>query len=342
VIYSGGYIYSNISSASEPSSWFHNLSLSQILNTQRWHLTVSDSVRYLPEAADAGLSGIPGQGDLGISSPTPGTDTGDDILTNFGSRVTNSASADISRDITGSTSFDASGSYMIQRMIGDSSSGLDTDSESGSAGFSHRIDALSGADVNYSYTSFSYPGSLFAFTSQSATIGYHRKLNRLLSVSGSGGPQWTNSVSPGAPGGTNINFTIDASANYSTEEAGIAASFSRGVRGGSGVVEGSLVDTANLSYNRRLSLVSSASATFAYTQNSSIPNLTTAAFSTTSYSGSFQFTRALGRFISGYLSYTALTQNLEGSLPSSNGFNGLQQIFSGGITYSPRAIHFGH
>jgi hypothetical protein len=332
VVYSGGLYYST---GGEPSNFFQNLLLSQTFNIGRWNYTVSDGVRYLPESPSVGLSGVPGVGDVGV--PTP-PDPDDDILSNFGARLSNSTSGTVGRQLTGSTDIHGSGNYTIQRFIG-GTGGLDLNSESGSGGVTHRIDALNSLQSNYAYSQSSYPSQQFSFTTQTLTAGYTRQMSRQLTVSASAGPQRTSSSNSALPKG--LGVSVDASLIYTSENSATSLTFARGVRTGSGVVEGGVTDTTHFIYSRTVGRSASVSATASYAQQDSTPALTVVPFSTRTVLGSLQGSRAVGRYLSGYISYTLLDQSLHGSATASNGFSGISQIVAIGITYSPRPIHFG-
>ena len=102
--------------SSQSSYSFASLGLSQVANFGRWNFVISDGVSYLPGTPTPGLSGVPGVGDLGVTTPPTGTDT-QGLLTNFSSRITNSAAGTLSRALTGKTSINASGSYSIYRFL---------------------------------------------------------------------------------------------------------------------------------------------------------------------------------------------------------------------------------
>jgi hypothetical protein len=340
-IYSGGYSYSSGSSGQfgSPSAFFQDLALSQVLKVQRWSFVVSDMLNYLPETASGGLSGIPGLGDIGVPSPT-GTDTGQGILTNFGSHVSNIVSGTASRQITGSTALNGSGSYYTQSFVGSAPNGLNLNQWSAGAGLTHRLDALSSLNGNYSYSKSSYSANNFSFVSQGVTIGYNRQVNRQMSFGVSGGPERSTSSATGLP--ASISFSAGASFNYTGESSTTALTYSRGVQNGSGVVEGGLSDSVILSYTRRISRLVSTSVYGGWARNSSIEALTSSPFSTETFSGSVQANRGIGRRLSAYVSYTALNQSLSGSATASNGFSGLSQVIAAGISYSPKPIHIGH
>ena len=109
----GGILIGN---SGQPSTFFQSHSFSQVLSTKHWNIDVADNVSYLPESPVSGLSGIPGVGDVGVDPISVGPNSGIGVLTNYGPRVSNSASVSVSRTLTGHISAQASGLYAIQRF----------------------------------------------------------------------------------------------------------------------------------------------------------------------------------------------------------------------------------
>src|SRR5579875_486655 len=62
-VYDGGIL---IADSGQPTTFYQSLSFSQVLSTKNWNIVLADSVSYLPESPVAGLSGIPGVGDVGV------------------------------------------------------------------------------------------------------------------------------------------------------------------------------------------------------------------------------------------------------------------------------------
>ncbi len=181
---------------------FVSLGLSQQISVGRWTYVLSDSLAYLPGTPTTGLTGLPGVGDLGINPVQVGPPEGQGILTDYSNRISNTASLSIQRPITGKTSFNASGSYSINRFLSTSSgnsvanSGLDSDSESGGGGINHEINARTSWGANYAYSAFNYPGNTFglaveSFDSQTASVRFTYHFTRKLFLTAAAGPQWT-------------------------------------------------------------------------------------------------------------------------------------------------------
>jgi len=334
-VYSGGYSYF---SSSRPSTVFQNLMLSQTFNVGRFLFSASNSFRYLPESPIGGLSGLAGLPGIGIPSPGPPGPQG--IISPFGQRVNNDTTVSVTRQITGRTAISGSGAYTFMKFL-DVASGIDNNDVDGQGMVSHQINSLNSVNGDYVYSKFSYPGQNFSFITQSVHAGFSRQWNRRLTTSASAGPQRTSSSSTLLPSG--INVSANASATYIIESHTSAAlNYVHGVRSGSGVVRGAIADSLGLTGTRQIGEFSHVDVRAIYTGHSSLPITGTTPYSTRTIVTGIQYSRALGQYLSGYLSYTAQEQSVSGSTSVVNGFTGLSQSFAVGLTYSPHPIHIGH
>jgi hypothetical protein len=359
MVVSGGRTWGT---SGEPSYEFANLGLSQLVNLKRWNFVFSDNVNYLPETATTNLSGVPGIGDLGVTpsqGSTPvqvGPDSGQGLLINYSPEVTNIVAASSQRQITGKSSLNASGSYSVLRFVDGPGSGggfgLESDSVTGSGGFTYRLDARNTYGANYAYSSYIFLNNLSNgvpepnFVSQTASFTYSRQVSRRLTVSVAAGPQWTSiNFSQSSPNFTqsspSLSVYADASANYSNVFGKMSANYVRSTNSGWGVIGGSLSDSASFAVTHTFALVWNASANVAWTRTASLPgpNITPYDFKTTV--ASFQVSRALARSLSSFLSYTVEDQTQASTVGTVDLFSGYNQIFAFGITYSPAAKRLG-
>jgi hypothetical protein len=331
-----------------PSYYFVSLGLSQVLSVGRTTFVFSDSVAYMPGTSTTGLSGVPGVGDLGLTPVPVGPDTGQGILTDYSNRISNAASAAISRPITGKTFFNATGSYAITRFLSGSgnasASGLDSNAVTGGGGISHQYSARNTLGANYAYSYFSYPGYNFglptaSFDSQTASLQYIHQFTRKLSLNASSGPEWTSVNVPGSS--LSLSLYADAALGYTGKFSRASLSFVRSTNAGSGVIAGSLSDAVSFTTSRTFVRVWNCAFTSSYTHSSSLPGLASFTFDTTL--AGFQVSRAIGRSFSAFASYTLENQSSQGSAASViDVFNGFSQVLGFGLTYAPMSIHFGH
>jgi hypothetical protein len=337
MVFSGGHSWAT---SNEPSYSFLNLALSQVIQAGRWNFVFADSVNYLPETPSTGLSGIPGAGDLGITPVEIGADAGQGVLSIYANRVTNTVTGSVQRQITGKTSFTASGEYTVLRFLGTASGvALNSDEESGGGGFNHRASVRNSFGGNYTYSTFTYnSGNVPGFTSQTASGIYSHQFTRKFSTSLSAGPQWTQI---GTQSTQAVSLFVDAVASYKGKLSGAALSYTRSNNSGYGVTEGALSSSVVFTVTRSFERVWSAAATASYTQTASLPSATALPFSfdTTIFGG--QLSRAIGRSFSVYGSYTLEDQMHDNATGAVDVFDGKAQVAAFGLTYSPTLIHLG-
>ena len=347
-VYSGGYL---VSTGGQPNSVFQNLSLSQVLRAGRWNFIAADTVSYLPQTAIGGFSGVPGVGDLSTLPAQGGAGFSQGILSQNDARVDNATSGSVVRNLTESTSANVTGVYAIERFFGSSNTqplgfgnpgyGLDSNSITGSAGLSHRIDARNTVGVSYTYSHFKYLlAAPFSFTTQTASLEYTRVLTRQVTFSASAGPQRTSSSNPllSAPS-TNVAANVDLT--YAGERTLSSVNYTRGVNNGSGIIAGSRVDALSLNANHSLDRSWSVSGLASYAHSVSLPNLLLPSFSAQTFAVGVQTTRTLRRNLFGFASYTIQRQTTQGFAQTSDLYSGTSQILGVGITYSPSPIQLG-
>jgi len=338
MVFTGGRSWSN---SGQPSYGYLNLGLSQVIGMGRWTLVLSDNPNYLPGTPTTGLSGVAGVGDLGVAPVQIGGDSVQGVLTNYSTRVTNSAVASLTRPLTGRTSLSMSGSYSTMDFLGNSggNQGLDSAGKGGSASLSHQFDARDTVSGSFSYSEFGYSGSSGALpdvTSQTASAQFSRKVTRKLSMSAAGGPQWSSNGSF-----QSVSLFADVSASYAGEFSHLSLTYMRSANAGFGVAGGTISNGVSFSTGRTFARVWNCGFTAAYTQSSNLPlpGVASYSFHTTVMGG--QVSRAIARSLSGYASYTLENQSNSGSGGTVDAFNGLSQIVGLGLTFSPSSIHFG-
>jgi hypothetical protein len=335
MIFSGGHSWST---SNQPSYTFLNLALSQVITTRLWSFIVADSVSYLPSTPTAGLSGVPGVGDVPAGPLPSGVDNGQGVLTDYSTRVSNAASGTLSINFTGKTSLSGTGVYGITRFLNDAY-GLDSTQESGSGALTHRFDVRNTLSANYVYSSFTYQVGLPGFTNQTATLRYTHQFTRKFSGIVAAGPQWTTLNIPGNP--PTLSLYAQAAANYTGRFSHATLSYVRSANSGYGVIAGAIADSVQFTVGRTFDRVWNCSATAAYTQASNLAGANGGTFTSNTVVGSGQISRALGRSFSTYASYTIERQSNSGSAATVDLYSGLTQVAGFGLTFSPTAYHLG-
>ena len=342
LVYSGGYLYSTIPGY-PASSTFQNLAASQVVTTKNWNFVVDDAVSYLPESPTTGLSGIPGVGDIGVDPIQIGDEPTQSIFTNYATRVGNGLNGGATRKIDASWSVNGSASWQILHFFGNA--GIDSSTETGSAGPTYRIDARSSASANvvYTYTNDTYLGNSYPFESEGITLQYQRQLSRFLTVNVTAGPQRTfGSGSTASLIPSQITVVGSAGLTYNRRGTTATLSYARATNSGSGVVYGALTDTVAGTVRRQFSRNWQGALTASFSKSTSLAQIPGFDQNYQSTYGGGQVSRRLGRSFSGYFSYTAVTQTVSNAGASQAAFSGLSQVFAAGVTYSPGAQHLGH
>jgi hypothetical protein len=332
----------------EPSYGFASLALSQVFNVKRWNFVIADSVSYLPNTATGGISGVPGLGDLGVSPVQVGTSAGQGILTNYSPEVNNTATASVQRQLTSRTAINASGSYSILRFVNGVGSsggfGLQSDTVTGSAGFTHRLSARNTYGGNYAYSRTIFVRNHFQgiptpnFESHTASFTYSHQFNRRLELDLAAGPEW---VKLNSSNSTGLSAYADASLGYSTLLGHMGLSYVRSTNSGWGVVAGALSDAVTFHASRLYGRVWEASANASWTHTVGLPTPNTPTYDLQTEVAGFQLSRALARSLSGYVSYIAENQSHASTNGTTDLFNGLNHVIGFGVTYSPMPRRFG-
>jgi hypothetical protein len=332
-----------------PSYLFVGLGLSQGFNVGKWNFVLSDNVSYTPSTPLVGLSGIPGLGDLGVSPVQVGPDSGQGVLSNYSPEVNNIGSGSVQRQITGKTSLNASGSYIILRFVKGVDTagqyGLDSDGITGSAGFTHRVDERTTFGGNYAYSSYIYKNNLSSgipepnFVSQVASFTYSHHLSRKFDLNLAAGPDWTqinfaqNSVS--------LSAYVDASLGYAGHTGHWNLSYIRSTNNGYGVTGGALADQAGFYAGRVYGRVWNLSTGITATRTTSLPTPGATPYDFKTVIASVQASRAVARNLSAFMSFTVEKQTHASSTSTVDLFDGTSEILSFGVTYSPASRQFG-
>lgn len=357
MIFSGGYFWST---SEEPTNSYANVGLSQVLNTKNWSFILNDSVSYSPSTPSVGLGGVPGTGDLGVPPVQLGIDDIQALLTQYSTRVSNSASVNVSRRLTGRLSLQGSGSYSMLRFLGTPSvpsslssiygTGLNSNSYSGSGGLNYNMNARDSVSASYSYSSSSYEDNYPGFTSQTAMAGFSHKFSARLSGNLFAGPEWTSTqqttgpnlaVVPGSPMVTSVNAYVLGALNYAMERSAYTVGYSRSTNSGFGVTVGGRTDSIRATATTTRARYWNLAANAAYSRTVSLGNVAVQNFSPKTFVVSGQVSRALLRSLSAYASYTLEKQSGVGTGTIFDVFVGSIQVVGMGITYSPPAIRFG-
>lgn len=344
-LYSGGYLFSD--SSSQPSGSYQNFGISQQFLSKHYGVVFGDTVSYLPNAPVFGLSGVPGVGDIGTQPIGTGGLPVDSILTDFGRRVTNTASGSVTFKISPATFVDTFGAYTIQRFIDDT--GIDNDEIDAGANLNHRIDVKNSVGAGYVFSRFTYKDNAalffvtpnFTITTNSVNGQFQHVFTRRLQMNLSAGPQWiTSSNTSTVP--TRVNLAANASLFYLAKGTQYLLAYTRGTSTGGGVLVGTLSDNVNFTVDHTFSRAWHGAFSADYGHAQSLVVVTGQHSNASSAYVGVQATRQFGRFWSAYASYNLEWQSLNGPLLAFNAFSGQANVVGFGVNFSPRPYHIHH
>jgi hypothetical protein len=342
MLYAGGWGVST--DPALPSIVFQNLTLTQALIAGKWSMNILNSFNYLPYAPTAGLSGIPGTGDLGLQAGEPAAVQAPTLLTNYANSINDSVTGDITRQLDHNTYLIDSATWGQEEFL--SGAGLNTAEVMGTVGLKRRLDARSSVATNYAYSRYAYSSSGFSFTTQGINVLAQHQWTRALSTSASVGPQWIRS-SDAAAVPSRLALAASASASYSRGTKLAELSYTRGSVGGFGVVPGAFSNSIQAEVQEALSRswVASITGTFITISGLGAKNgsATTAGSNGIGNTGYFnvQVTRTIGLSLTAYLSYALQSQSLGQALLAKNALSGLSQIVGTGISFRPQSKRIG-
>lgn len=342
LVYSGGVTFGNVPGNST-AQFYQNLGASQVYRTKAWVFVVSDSFDYLPNSPTTGLSGVAGVGDVGVNPPQTGIGQSQTILTNNSGRISNGLIGSATWQTSSSLDFEGSATWQIMHFTGgnsgDSAIGYNNDTLGATFGPNYRIDARNSIGATVSYSQQTYPGyQNYLIETQGVTLNYSRAWTRRLSTTVSLGPARTYGHTI-APIPSQINLSGSATASYATRTTGIYATYNRSVTAGSGVIFGALTDTASVGVNRPIDRDWILGLDVGYSHNVGLTPIEGLIPSYDTVFGAAQVSRRLTDTLSMFASYSAISQSANNQ-PAGQAavFNGLNNIFSIGITFAPAPL----
>lgn len=225
--------------------------------------------------------GLPGSTDGGavVGSPQP---LPPGIIAPFGERITNRAKADVSFQFSEVGMIGASGTFMELRYPNPSEvSGLYNCDDRGASGYyNRRITATQyvGADYQYSQ-SFAYPMNAQSETETHTVYAFYTIYpTRTFSISVSAGPQHYKVSQTSLPASSAWGPIVMTSAGWQGIHTNVAASYSRAVTGGGGLLGAFVSTSATASVRRQIARTWTAGASASYAINKSVtPSLLFAA-----------------------------------------------------------------
>lgn len=337
LVYTGGLTFGDLPDNTN-ASFYQNVAASQVFRTRSWVFVASDSFSYLPDSPTTGLSGVAGVGDVGVVPVQGGIGPNQSILTNNSARISNGLEGSATWQTTASLDFEGSANWQILRFTSDNP-GYNTDSWTANFGPNYRIDARNSVGASVFYSQQTYPGfDNYLIETAGVTLNYSRAWTRRLSTSFGFGPARTHGRTF-APIPSQLNLTGSASATYATRTTGLYASYDRSINGGSGVIFGAISDAATVGMSRPINRDWILGMNVGYSHNLGLTPIAGEVPSYDTVYGAAQISRRLTDTLSMYGSYTALSQSANNQAAAQAvAFNGLNNVFSIGITFAPAPL----
>ncbi|HEX5283064.1 MAG TPA: hypothetical protein VFW30_03005 [Bryocella sp.] len=334
MVYSGGLIVTT-EPGNNSTETFQDLAVSQVAQTKSWVFVVSDSASFLPGSPTTGLSGVAGVGDVGVFPVQSGIGPNQSILANYSSRIANGLQGSATWQATASLDLEASGSWQVLHFTGGQSA-VNTNQSSATFGPSYRIDARNSVGGSAYYSDMTYPGyGDYKIETEGVNINYTRAWTRKLSTTVSFGPSRTHGVTF-TPIAQRWNLAGSAEVTYATRTTGFYGNYDRSVNGGSGIIFGALTDSFSAGMDRPINRDWTLGLQATYSRSVALAPVDGLTPSYNTAFGGAQLARRITQSLSGFASYTGISQS-EKNQPIALGpaFNGINNVFSFGITFAP-------
>ena len=311
--YSGGGFFS--SDPTQGNGQYHQLAAAYQIEHKRWQLLTVDQFSYLPQTA-FGFGGPTGLGLPGIdgplSVPLPGLQPtylpNQTIVTLSGPRYSNASAAQLTIMTSSRSSLTFAGVYGILRFV--DSGDLNSDSEIFDVGYNREISRKDTLGVTYTFSSYHFQGNPQAIGDHVGQVVYGRKVTGRLALRLGGGPEVTEFRVPIGGATQKIGGFATGVLTYGFARSSVALNYTHGVSGGSGVFTGSLMDQANVTWNRQLTREWNGRIVVGFARNSQILSLkgvTSPVFDAWLVGGGFG--RPLGRNANFTVGYQAQIQS---------------------------------
>lgn len=363
--YGGGYNWT-LSGPSTAGNAFQHLSLSQGVVWRKCNFTASDNVSYTFATPTTGFSGVPGTGEPigGTGSTTPSDQS---ILALNNRTLDNITTLAFKVNLNYAMTLNLGGTLGEMSFI--DSNGQDTRTQTAIAGITRRLNARNSVSGQYSFLHYSYVGASYTTQTNTAQFMFTRQWSRKLTTTAAAGPAWiassgiTNTGSAALPNSSTL--FLSASANYQLRRGAASVNFSRGTNGGAGYLLGAKVESVNANFSREFGKNLAVGVTGSYMRTTSllaaeleyacaVDNVTYFCLVplnitpvTQAKYGGVQATRKLSRYFNVFANFTAIDQSSSMQITAPNTtssinrniLNGLYQVISFGIGYSPRETH---
>jgi hypothetical protein len=256
---------------------FQELSAVQKFQWQRYKLSFFDTLEYLPETAFGfgGLGGggpaLPGGLTVGLQ---PGLTPQDSILSTRSQQIQNSSFGQLDVNLTPRSSITLLAGYSLLDYF--SNSLLNSNDTILQAGYNHTIGRSDTLAVLYRFSAYRFPGNSQSLDDNVVQFTYAKRVTGRLAFQVGAGPEYTLFNNPILTSGSTSSQTsqllwsLSSSLTYGLKRGALALSYSHGVSGGSGVLVGSIADTATGTLTRQLTRTFNVGVSGGYARNKAL------------------------------------------------------------------------
>ena len=354
--YGGAAFYSGFS---KTSNQVHQLDAEQRIMWRTGQLALRDTFSYLPEgsfgygayggagAYQSGLGGLGGGG--GLAGGVVSGIFGPGQLGSLGQqpRITNSAVADITENLTPRSSATVAGGYGLVHFMGGNTGLIDSRQTSAQAGYNYQLNRKDQIALVYGFQDFHYPniaGSSF-ITHMGHVLYGHRISGRMDLLLG-GGPQVTLINSPITGSTRRLSVSGRAAVHYRFPRTTFGLSYDRLNTNGSGFFLGATSDVVRFAVTRNVSRQWDVNTDVGYSRNSQLLPGTTGVGGVAAQSYQYIYAggaarRQLGRYFGLFFSYQFNNLAFDSSFCTTTGpcaNTSQRHVAAVGLDWHPRPI----
>jgi hypothetical protein len=273
--YTGGGIFS--SGGGMESGVIQEFGFKDTIKFRRSTFSVFEQLSYLPESsfgfAGTAGSGAPSGGGVNLGT---GVTPGQSILSAPGQNLASSSVVEWDTRLTPRASLTFVGSYALLRYFQD---GLANYGDASfQAGYNYQFTRKDTIAVSYTFGAFRYSNLSQSINSNTIQGSYARRVTGRLAWQIAAGPQFISSTNPivgstpatGSPTSSTstVSWTLNTSLQYQLHHAGLSASYSHGLSGGSGILTGAETDIFTGSLSQQVSRTFNVAWSAGYSRNS--------------------------------------------------------------------------
>jgi len=325
------------------------LNFSDTFSFRRASISLLDQLTYLPEQA----FGFGGLGALWQPVSPAGTLStafvpGQYILGGRGQNLMNAFATQATFYRTRRSSLTLVGAYSLLHFF--DSSQLDYREAIAQAGYNYQISERNTIALLYTFSAVRYRNVNQSIDAHTPQFSFARQVSDQLSFQISAGPQFaiyripTPNSSPltsGTTNSTDLYWYLNTATTYHLRRLALGLAYSRGVNGGSGVLQGSIADVVTGSVTRQMSRTLSSGITAGYARNYGLTVQATPKTQTYGYwFTGINLTRPIGSTLGFTFSYQLQYQSSNAAFcaGATCGTNVIRNLISVGINWRERPL----